>query len=87
MIYSTILIIESKRDYDADMPMEMKILTWDRNNDFGGVEPNDSNHSHLHRFLQLKNTTIVRLTSINLQKKNQNPVFKSTFIFLDVFTD
>jgi hypothetical protein len=44
MIYSTILIIESKRDYDADMPMEMKILAWDRNNDYGGVEPNDSNH-------------------------------------------
>jgi hypothetical protein len=30
--------------------------------------------------------TIVRLTSINLQKKIlKNPVFKSTFIFLDAY--
>ena len=37
-----------------------------------------------HKFL--KTFTIVRLTSINLQKKNlKNPVFKSTFIFLDVY--
>ena len=29
---------------------------------------------------------VVRLTSINLQKKIlKNPVFKSTFIFLDVY--
>ena len=34
----------------------------------------------------LKTFTIVRLTSINLQKKIlKNPVFKSTFIFLDVY--